>query len=120
MAPPKEDFMMYLENSTMHNARIKETDEDFNLPPKERIPFFWSNLNFAKSNVIYVEIEGHSKEFIMNKLDYFEPLVLEEVNNQPPIMGITYKKGFLKVNYNQLLGEYLCVCDVLRQSFIIF
>lgn len=29
--------------------------------PREKIPFFWSNLDFEKSNMIKIEIEGNAK-----------------------------------------------------------
>lgn len=43
-------FPMYLQNSTEHNIRIIEGEQDFVIPSMQKYKFFFTNLDFEKGS----------------------------------------------------------------------
>jgi hypothetical protein len=73
-----ERFPVFFDNSTSYDVRILEGDLDFIVPPKTKIPFFFTNLDFQRGNQMMIEIEGIRKMVKMNEMSDMESFGLDE------------------------------------------
>jgi hypothetical protein len=111
-----ERFPVFFDNSTTYDVRIMEGDLDFTVPPKMKIPFFFTNLDFERGNQMLIEIEGVRKIVKMNEMSDMESFGLDEFKlERKTALKKSFKRGRLGIIFNDYHGDYNVVVDVMLQ-----
>ncbi|MBS1889841.1 MAG: hypothetical protein JST59_00980 [Actinobacteria bacterium] len=112
---------VYFQNSTSYNVRIFEGIQDFTIPSGDKIPFFFTNLDFKKGNELMIEVEGVRKIVRMNEVSDMESIGLDDFRiGRRPQINKSFKRGRLGILFNEFHGDYNVVVDVLIQELRIY
>ena len=90
------------------------------LQPGERVAFVWDHWVDDNEHALEVEIEGISKEYHIDKIQDFEPIVLPGQQKRKINKNYLYKQGVLNLKEVDKFLTVYCVLSVLKQKLKVY
>lgn len=91
------------------------------LQPGERVAFVWDHWIDDNDHILEVEIEGISKEYHIDKIQDFQPIILPGSNHKRKAnKNYLYKQGYMKLKQIDKFISVYCVLSVIKQKLKVY